>query len=283
VRTVAGDTRGRAMLQWLFLFVVITSVLLAGLYFGQRRLIYMPNPHPITPSDIGAREFKMVDLKTRDNLTLKSWYHKAQSSKQTLLYLHGNAGNVANRVVLVQSYIKHGYGVLLLSYRGYAGNPGTPTEQGLYNDARAAIEFLQQQHVSYKDIILFGESIGTGVAVQMATEYPVAAIILQSPYSSLVDVAKYHYPFMPVEFLMKDRFDSIDKISQVRQPLLVLHGERDTIVPIKFGEKLFEKANKPKVFKRYPEFGHNNIVSNRLQQDVLDFIKSISVVPYPED
>ena len=156
-------------------------------------------------------------------------------------------------------YIKAGYGVLLLAYRGYSGNQGQPSEQGLYNDARAALHFLKKQHIAEHCMVLFGESLGTGVAVQMATEFHVGAVILQSPYTSIADVGQKHYPFLPVHWLLKDRYDSRDKITHIHAPLFIFHGTKDKIIPLAMGEKIYQSALPPKQMKIYPEAGHGNL------------------------
>lgn len=249
------------------------SLMLFGMYFGQRKLMYIPSQAIFSPQDVQVPGFEEVTLTTSDQLNLRSWYFKADN-KPTILYLHGNAGNFAHRAPIVKAYMAHGYGVLLLGYRGYGGNPGSPTEAGLYRDARAGVEFLKSHGVKPANIVLFGESLGTGVAVQMALEYPVKSLVLQSAYTSMVDVGHYHYPFLPVSWLLKDRYDSASKIERIKQPLLFLHGINDRIVPVTLAKKLVALANAPKVAKYYPDHGHNDLVSQQLQADVLDFLKN---------
>jgi fermentation-respiration switch protein FrsA (DUF1100 family) len=141
-----------------------------------------------------------------------------------------------------------GYGVFACEYRGFAGNPGTPTDNGLYMDARAVMQWLKERGYSESKIVLYGESLGTGVAVQMATEYKVSAVVLEAPYSSTLEVAEYLYPFVPVRYLMKDNLDSLSKIGNAKAPLLIIHGTQDSLIPICFGRKLFDAASEPKTF-----------------------------------
>lgn len=254
----------------LFVLLIFTFV-----YFFQRQLIYFPNKQNITPKDFSAPEFRIIHLTTDDHLKLMSWYLPAKENFPTILYLHGNAGHIGNRIPLIQPYIQAGYGILLLEYRGYAQNPGHPTEAGLYGDARAAMHFLNQQGIYNNCIILLGESLGTGVAVQMATEFPVAAVILQSPFTSLIKIGQHHYPFLPVKLLLKDHFDSLQKINKIKSPLLVLYAVNDNVVPAIDSERLFMAARQPKFQYKFDgeDFAHDNFVRETYYQVVLEFLK----------
>ena len=169
-------------------------------------------------------------------------------------------------------------GVLLAEYRGFGGNGGTPREQGLYADARAAIGFLGRQGVGPGRMVLFGESLGSGVAVQMATEYACAALVLEAPYSSVVDVAQDRYWMFPVKALVKDRYNSTAKIGKVRCPILIMHGTADRVIPIKFGERLFALAPSPKEMKVYPGLGHVGFDELGAFNAVLDFLRRHGVL-----
>jgi uncharacterized protein len=159
----------------------------------------------------------------------------------------------------------------MVGYRGF-GNPGTPSEEGLYSDARASINALHAKNVPDRALVFYGESMGTGVAVQMATEFEAAALILESPYTSLPDVGADRYPLVPVRILMQDRYNSLEKIKDVHMPLLLMHGEIDQVVPVKFGKQLFAAANEPKQSEFIPDAGHNDVYSMRIQQLVMTFI-----------
>ena len=171
----------------------------------------------------------------------------------------------------MEDYGKKGYGIMLLSYRGYGDNPGHPSESGLYHDARAGIHFLKAHDVRSSCIVLFGESLGSGVAVQMASEFHVGAVILQSPYTTLVDVAKKHYPYLPVQWLLKERFQSIKKIHKIETPLFIIHGAQDKVIPVHLGERLYHKAMQPKDMKIYKEAGHNTLPD--VSPAVIQFLK----------
>jgi len=259
----------------IFLIFLIIALILLGFYVFQRKLIYFPDMRFSTPRQERLKNMQVIELKTADNLILRAWYQKAEKGLPTILYLHGNAGNIGMRAPIIKPYLDAGYGVLLLSYRGYSGNPGTPTEQNLYKDARSAIRYLQLHGVQTPCIVLFGESLGAGVALQMAMEYPVAAMILVSAFTSVVDVAGIHYPYLPARWFAKDRYDNLSKIKQTQQPLLILHGVRDRIIPVWMAERLYLRASGDKKIIKYPNAGHNGIMTAQFFTDVLKFLEKI--------
>jgi hypothetical protein len=178
----------------------------------------------------------------------------------------------------LQHYRDAGYGLLLAEYRGYGGNPGLPTEEGLYNDARAFLQWLRMEKgVEPSDTVLYGESLGTGVAVQMAAEagakeVPYRALILEAPFSAAVDLARETYPFLPVNLLMRDQFKSREKIGNIHTPLLILHGNKDEVVPLQSGQALFEAAHNPKTFIVIDGGTHHNLYSHGAASSVLEFL-----------
>ncbi len=247
------------MLKIAAIVVFCYGALIVYLYLMQRQLTYYPETTPLPTKEALNQHYQDIKLTTEDGLQLNSWYRKASVNKPTIVYLHGNAGNIFYRLPLAKIFFPADIGVLLLEYRGYANNPGKPSEQGLYMDARAALTFLQNEKIPPQCIILFGESLGTGVAVQMATEYKIGGLILQSAYSSLPDVAQYHYPFIPIKWLMRDQYDSFDKINSIHVPLLMIHGDQDEIVPLSLGQKLFARANQPKELFILKGARHNEV------------------------
>lgn len=256
-------------------FLLLYLVIVAGLYVFQRNLTYYPDKikPDITPyvAD-GVRE---VEVWTADGIPLTGWYKPAEKGKDTIVIFHGNASNHLGSIYKAAPYIRDGYGFLSAGYRGYSGNDGKPTEEGFYEDARAWVDFLKTQ-VREQTLILYGESIGTGVAVQMATEYRrVKALVLESPYTSLPDVAFTTYFFVPVHLLMKDRYDSLSKIDKVKAPLLVMQGTKDKIVPPRLGQKLFAAANEPKDIQKFDAHGHNDLPPEELAARVRTFIGSL--------
>jgi hypothetical protein len=221
------------------LLVVLVSIL-------QRRLIYFPSARVPPPAQSGLPGAEAVSFQTEDGLTLQAWFVPAMTPTRngpTVLLLPGNAGHRAMRAPLASQLAERGIATLLVDYRGYGDNPGGPSEEGLARDARAARLYLRSRSdVDSRGIVIFGESLGSGVAVRLASESPPAAVILRSPFTSLTDVARHHYPFLPVGLLLRDTFRSDEKIGQLAVPLLVIAARHDTIVPTPLSERLFALA-----------------------------------------
>jgi fermentation-respiration switch protein FrsA (DUF1100 family) len=237
--------------------LVIYAVVVGVVYLLQRKLQYFPDADPVPlPQGQEFRGLQTVELVSEDGNRSLAWYWPGEKPL-TLVYFGGNGGNRADRLDWARDFHRLGYGLLLLDYRGYGGNPGTPTETGLYRDARAALGWLGRE--SDQKLAYFGESLGSGVAVEMATRVTPAGLIIQSGFSSAVDVGKSRYPFLPVEFLMKDRFDSLVKIRGVDCPLLAIHGDKDRTVPLRLGRALFEAAGEPKDWLLVPGAAHNDV------------------------
>jgi fermentation-respiration switch protein FrsA (DUF1100 family) len=245
----------------------------------QRRFLYFPDKQIGLPEQYGLQNFTELTLKSDDDIALQAWYKEAMPGMPTILYFHGNASHIGNRAGIYSALAGQGFGVLSLSYRGYGKSQGAPSEQGLYNDARAAVKFLtQEKGISLDGIILYGESLGTGVAVQIATEYKVGGLILQAPYTSVVGRASEIYFFIPVRRVLREHFNSLDKISRVKSPLLILHGALDATIPIRHGKLLLESANHPKDSVFFDDVGHNNFDSAVIAQKVRDFATTHSLM-----
>jgi hypothetical protein len=263
----------------LALVAAIYVALVGGMYTFQRSMMYLPSTTTPSPAASGVPDMAPVTLKTADGLNLMSWYRAAADGRPTIVYFHGNGGHIGYRGFKVRPYLDAGYGLLLVSYRGYGGNPGKPTEQGLYQDGRAAMAFLETQGVEPGKTVLFGESLGSGVAVQIAVEqasdtHPVAAVVLEAPPSSITDVAAHHYFWAPVRWLLKDRFESKAKIAHVNAPVLIVHGEGDQVVPIRFGKALFAAAVDPKRAVWVAGAGHENLDRFGGYERVLEFLQA---------
>lgn len=245
--------------------------LVALLFVCQRSMTYHPSHLTGTPAEYKVPEMREVFVDTADGLHLRSWYAPpAIEGKPVVVEFQGNAGHLALRSYVARMLLDRGYGVLLVGYRGFSSNPGTPTESGLYQDARANINWVKGQGLSF---MLQAESLGTGVAVQMATEYPEAkALILEAPYSRLPDVGALYYPFVPVRFLMLDRFNSLSKIASIKMPLLIVQGLNDEVIPVSLGQKLFAAAQEPKQALWIPGAGHNNLYAKGAGPVILEFI-----------
>ena len=262
--------------------VVAGYVALVGsLYTFQRSILYLPSTATPSPAESGVPEMTPVTLETADGLRLMSWYRPAAEDRETIVYFHGNGGHIGYRGAKARPYLDAGYGMLLVSYRGYGGNPGSPSEDGLYEDGRATLGFLAARGVEPGHIVLYGESLGSGVAVQMALEQaqaarPLAAVVLEAPFTSTADVGASHYPWAPVRWLMKDRFDSQSKIAGIQAPVLIVHGGRDRVVPIRFGEALYAAAAAPKDALWIPDATHHDLDAFGASAKVLQFLAALA-------
>ena len=233
------------------LFYIIVVLFL---YLNQRKFLYFSYSEIGTPAEYGLVGFDEITLTTADGVNIATWYKKSSENQPTFVYFHGNGGNLANRANRFAILAEKGYGVLAVSYRGYGKSGGKSTEQGLYEDARAAIKFAKNQD---ENIILIGESLGTGVAIQMATEFDgLKGLVLDAPYESIEKVIKKKYFWLPLNLLLKDKYVSIDKIGNVKIPVLILHGELDEIVLVSQGKAIYKTANEPKKIVLYPEYYH---------------------------
>lgn len=251
--------------------VIFASVLLL-MYVFQRHLIYFPDRHTPALKQFNAQDMELVTLHTKDNLVLKSWYKPARKNQPTILYLHGNAGHIGYRMPLARQLMNSGFGLFLLEYRGYGGNRGSPSEQGLYEDGETALNYLTKQGIKARHIVLFGESLGTGVATKLASEHQFCGIVLQSPFTSLVNLSHYHYPWMFIQ--PWDKYNSLERITKINAPLLVVHGTRDHIVPYSEGLALFNTANQPKKMITVENYDHNNLWdSNGFSKKIIRFIQ----------
>ena len=235
-----------------YLFITLSSIVVAYLvvlvfiYFYQRNLLYHPSENNYQNDEVKF-EYEEVNIEVENEIRLKSWLINKNFKKfKTLLIFHGNAGDLSNRIYKLNELNKLEINILLISWRGFSGNKGSPTEKNLYKDAEAAIKWLNKKDVSNNQIILYGESLGTGIAVEMAKKNDFNSIILESPFTSIENSAKIYYPYLPVKYLLKDRYDTISKINMVKSPIMIMHGEKDDVVPFSMGKKLFEKANNPK-------------------------------------
>jgi hypothetical protein len=249
------------------------GVLVGGLYVFQRHLLYFPDVARPELGDLAALGVREITLKTADGLSLLSWYLPPPDGRPVIAYFHGNGGHIGYRAGRLRQFARKGYGVLMTEYRGYGGNPGAPTEPGLVSDGAAALDFLGGEGIRPNRLVIYGESLGSGVAVLLAAEREVASLILEAPFTSVAEVAQYHYSFMPASALVRDRFDSLARIGNVKAPILVLHGKRDRVVPLRFGRVLFDAAPEPKELWLAREAGHENLIRYGAFEAVLDFLR----------
>ncbi len=268
------------MTAWLATGAIVYGGLLAGLYLFQRQLLYLPSASRPDPREAGVPDMRAVRLATGDGLELLAWYKPPAPGRRLLVYLHGNAGHIGHRGFKARPFLDLGHGVLLVSWRGYGGNAGQPSEEGLLNDARAALAFAAEEGLAHRQVVLYGESLGSGVAVQLAAEAagtgrPVGAVVLEAPFTSIAEVAQYHYFYVPARYMVADKFDSAARVSAVGAPLLVVHGERDRTVPVRFGRELFDAAAEPKEAAWLPEAGHNDLFDHGAAERVRRFLERL--------
>lgn len=230
-----------------FAGVLVLVVIL--LWLAQRSLIYFPDSHVPPPGAVGLPRAEIVSFRTEDGLDLEAWFVPPARLpvNRAIIVFNGNAGNRAHRAGLAARFADSGFATLLVDYRGYGGNPGLPSERGLEFDARAALGYLStRDDVDLSRVVYFGESLGAAVAVRLAVEDAPAALVLRSAFTSLVAMGQHHYPVLPVRWLLRDRFPSIDRIGALRCPVLFIAGDTDTVVPFEDTETLYEAAGEPK-------------------------------------
>lgn len=236
--------------------IVVYAVAMLGMYVFQRKLQYLAENKGLTPERVGVVGATVETLTTPDGEKIIVWYAPAAEGKPTILYFHGNAGEIGDRPLRFNYYHSRGFGVAYVSYRGYGGSTGSPTEAGLITDATTAYDWLIAKGIAPQNIVLLGESLGSGIAVQIAAQKQVGAVALNAPYTSTADVAARIYWWLPVRVLMKDQYKSMDFIADVKAPLLVVHGDQDILIPLEFGKRLFAAANEPKEMKIIHGLGH---------------------------
>ncbi|MGB9152643.1 MAG: alpha/beta hydrolase [Alphaproteobacteria bacterium] len=261
----------------LYFIIAIYFVALLGIYIFQRNILYVPSPTYTPPQAANApKEIRELAVKTDDGIDLKGWYAPATGNHLTVVFFHGNADSLRTAAFISAPYIAAGYGFLLAEYRGYSGMPGSPTEEGLYADARAYIRSLIASGVKAEDIVLFGHSLGTGVAVQMASEFHVRGLILLAPYLSIPKMAQLRFPIFPAEYLAKDRYENFKKIPTLHMPVLIANGGKDGVIPPSQGKQLFALANEPKQFLFIPDKGHNDMFDGDFTDESLKWLRTLS-------
>ena len=263
----------RVTIAVLVIFVGTYLVLAGAIVIGQRQILFHANDFVPQPADFGVPEMTMQRIETADGFKPLAWWAPApDNTAPVVVWFHGNSGHLGNRASRARIFMDAGYGVLLAGYRYNAGAGGEPSEDGLLADARAAVEFVRAQGVPLDRIVLYGGSLGTGVATAMAAEYKAGALILEKPYSSIADVAQDRYWYLPVRLLLLDSFDSEARMAKVRSPILLMHGLEDRVIPVKFGRKLFAAAPEPKEGHFIPGGNHNNLYTLGAGKTVVDFI-----------
>lgn len=255
--------------------VALYVAVAAAAWLGQRHLMYVPDRTRVSPGAMGLRGVAERVIETPDGARLVAWEAPAAAGQPTLLYLHGNAGNLASRADRFGRYQAKGFGLVMLSWRGYSGSTGRPTEANNVADAVVLYRALRADGLKPDELIVYGESLGSGVAIQLATEHPVAALVLDAPYTSIVDVALLSYPYLPVRPLLIDRYESDRHIKRVAVPVLVLHGERDAVIPARMGRAIHDAVSGPKRLALFPDGGHVDLDDYGAVEVVTDWIRDV--------
>ncbi len=254
-------------------------LLLIIVFFFQRNLLYHPSVDNYLKDQYATKsiEVEKVKITTKDNIELIGWYYRQNPEKlKTIVFFHGNAGSLENRIYKLNHFKNLNVNFLIIAWRGFSGNKGKPNEKGLYEDGKSAIRWLKTQDIDEKNIILYGESLGTAVAIEIAKNESFAGLILESPFTSMVDMGKKYYPFFPVRLLLRDKFESHKKITSIHTPLLVMHGKVDKIVPYKMGKRMYELANQPKFFYSQEYGDHMLDYDEELLMTLKQFIQSLN-------
>ena len=260
------------IVKWIAAIALIYAGIAAFMYAAQRKLMYFPETQRTPPSAAGLPQAEEIVLETSDGEKVIAWHVPPAQGRSVVLYFQGNGGSLRLRARRFGRLTSDGSGLVALSYRGYGGSTGAPSEAGLLRDAAAAYEFAAARYGGER-VVAWGESLGTGIAVTLAAEQKVAGVILESPYSSIADVAASVYWFLPVRWLIKDTFHSDMRAGAITAPVLVMHGERDRVIPIAFAEKLYEVIRAPKRFVRLAHAEHNDHDEHGATEVVRDFLK----------
>ncbi len=273
----------KAAMNWLIPIAVALSIayllVIIAMYIWQRSFLYLPDKQTYSPGDVNLVAIEEITIVTPDGERLQSWYLPAKTGQPTILYFHGNGGSIAGRADRLAYYQTRGLGALFVSYRGYGKSTGTASETGLVTDGLASYDWLTARGITGDQIVVVGESLGAAVSVRLAVQRKIRALVIEAPFTSTIAVAKSVYWWLPVDLLMKDRFETIKIIDQVKVPLLVIHGDMDEITNVAQGKKVFEKANQPKTLKIVAGASHNDLFVQSTWQMEVDFIKSLMINP----
>ena len=257
-----------------YIFSAIFLYFFSGLilFLFQRRILFNKSSYPGQPKDYNLFDTKEIFIKTEDNLELLSWYYSGNQKLPLLVYFHGNSFHIGDRAKRIDKYIAKKWNVLLVSWRGFGGNKGYPTENNFYKDGLAAINWINKNtNFKLDQVIVYGESLGSGVATELAIRFRFMSVILEAPFTSISDIAKKKYPIYPTRYLLRDKFDNYSKIDKLKCPLMIISGKKDEIVPHEHSIKLFKKANVKKKSVFVDEAIHNNLYDFGIEKEVIDF------------
>ena len=262
----------RILISILFILASVWILFSLVLYFLQPQFIYFPQSEIDYTPDMVGLDYEDINIQTEDNVSLNAWFLPVKGTTRTLLFFHGNAGNISHRLESLKLFHRMGLSVFIIDYRGYGRSQGTPNEQGTYLDAKAAWQYLTEvRAIADDEIIIFGRSLGGGIASWLASQHTPRLLILESSFTSIADMGNHYYPYLPTQLLTLIKYASIDRIENIYCPILISHSQSDEVVPYKFGRQLFEKANTPKVFMEL-QGGHNDgfIVSGQSYIDGIE-------------
>jgi hypothetical protein len=260
------------LVVWL---VAIYAAICGAAYFGNRVFMYFPDPTRVAPMEVGLNGVKEIEIAVAEGVTLITWHAPAKDDKPTILYFHGNAANAANRAPRIELIRENGFGVLYVNNRGYGGSGGRPTEEDNVADAIAACDYLIGLGVPAGKIVAYGESLGSGQAVRLAPARPVAAVVLEAPLTSTVDVARRTYFWLPLGLLITDKYNNERNIRSVAAPVLILHGEQDKVIPIEMGLRVYRAANEPKRIKLFSRGTHDDLFDHGAWEETRAFVESL--------
>ncbi|MGO8841177.1 MAG: alpha/beta hydrolase [Methyloceanibacter sp.] len=260
------------MLNLLLSLMGAYAIICIGAWVLHRYFIYMPDTKRTAPKDVGLASVKEITFKGRGGVTLIAWYLPARGRKPTLLYFTGNSGSAANRARKIETIAANGYGVFMLNYRRYGGSGGWPTEANNVADASAAFDYLRALGVPAREIVAYGESLGTAVATRLALQRPVRALVLEAPFTSVVDVGLQVWWFLPLRLIVTDQYRTIDRIGSVRVPLLIVHGARDSLIPVTQARQIYAAANQPKSLAILRRGAHNDLFDHGAWEKVMAFL-----------
>lgn len=254
----------------------IYVALAAKIFLTQRDMLYYPNnpdtsPLP-APRTVGL-DMEAVSAQTEDGLALQAWFAPPKKKDGPVVVIfHGNANSIAYRGDMADAMMKKGHGVYMCEYRGFGGNPGSLSEEGLYKDARAGVKWLEGKGYKKEQLVYYGESLGTGVAIETALHAKPGLMVLQAPFTSIADVARPHFWYLPIDLLLQDEYDSMQKIGKYSVPVLFIHGEKDRMIPIRLARELYAAAREPKEFLAIPNGDHNDLYSFGVGEKIAEWI-----------
>jgi len=268
------------MLFGLKILAIGYFLLVLLIFIFQRNLMYHPVKTIADPAVYGLSNINETFISSKDGIKLQLWQHQAKPNYTTIVYFHGNAFHLGERAAKFSTFADEGFGLVVVSYRGFGKSDGSPNEQGIYDDARAAIDYaLTELHIPQQQLIYFGESLGSGVAVQMATERPPAFLVLEAAYTSVETRSAELYPFIiGVRYLVMDKYNSLAKISHINCPLVMLHGDKDSIIPLSHAHKLFAAANQPKELIVYQGVNHADYSNEQILSPVIKAAKKFGLL-----